>query len=177
MVSISRQKEWDRAQSGGSNPPAASYFLSLFCAFHKSPLKFCLTFTLEFCGLFHNFLHLSTLRAASRKMIVTWIEQFRLLFNRQQVKRLPPTKTPLSRVTPIRHPLKITASIKSRRLPVWDSCYYWNPVIICPGSQRIIWGKAMHSPSAIKMRKTNGNTPRIISPVVTPRDGSAAPRR
>ncbi len=32
----------------GPNPSAATYFLSLFCAFHESPLKICLTNLLNF---------------------------------------------------------------------------------------------------------------------------------
>jgi len=49
--------------------------------------------------------------------------------------------------------------------------------IICAGSQRINWGKTPHRPSPTIINPTKGNTPRIISPIVNPSSGDAAPRR
>ena len=47
--------------------------------------------------------------------------------------------------------------------------------IISDGSHRINWGKATHKPIPTIMRITNGITPRMMSPIVTPNSLSAAP--
>lgn len=49
--------------------------------------------------------------------------------------------------------------------------------IISDGSHRINWGKATHKASPIIINPTKGNTPRMMSPIVTPSSGAAEPRR
>lgn len=49
--------------------------------------------------------------------------------------------------------------------------------IILPGSQRISCGNTVHSTRPMMMQITNGQTPLMMSAIVTPSAGSADPRR
>lgn len=49
--------------------------------------------------------------------------------------------------------------------------------IILPGSHRISCGKTTHNARPIMMQMTNGQTPRIMSAIVTPSSDAAEPRR